>query len=537
MSEESQLLHHGPCESCGSSDGNAVYDDGHTYCFVCEKYTHGEGAAPRTMEAKATRGLLDTTPTALSARRLREETCRKWGYGVGEYKGQVVQVATYKDEQGRPVAQKIRTRDKKFIILGDAKQMGLYGKWLCRDTGRMIVVTEGEIDALSVSQLQNLKYPVVSVPNGAQGAHKAIAADLSWLEQFQSVIFMFDNDAPGKAAAEKCAAMLTPGKAKIANLPADLKDPSEALVAGRGAEVIEAMWGAKVYRPDGVVDCTEMRAAVSQRNKVNAIAEYPYPRLQAMTRGLCPRQVVTITAGSGMGKTELSRELVYHFIQQGLKVGIVALEESVDRTALGLTGLAMDRRLYLEDDPESVPGFDKAWDAVITDKVFCYDHFGSMEGDTLISKLRYLRVACGVDVILLDHISIVVSGMDEGDERKTIDRIMTRIRSLAEETDAAIVVVSHLKRPQGTPHEEGGRTSLSQLRGSASIGQLSDICIGMERDQQDEEEGHITTLRILKNRRTGEVGIADEVEYVPETGRMRLREAFSVSTMVVPADY
>ncbi len=530
--EESTFLHHAACEACGSSDANCVYSDGHTYCFSCDAYTDGTGSAPK-VTAKRPTGLIEAVPCALASRRLREETLRRWDYGVGEYKGQKVQVATYKDDHGTPVAQKIRRADKSFTILGDASAMGLYGKWLWRDKGRMVVVTEGEIDALTMSQLQGLKYAVVSVPNGAQGAHKAVAKDLDWLEGFDSVVFMFDNDEPGREAAERCCALVTPGKAKVATLPDGLKDASDALVAGKPELAIDAMWGAKVYRPDGVVDHVQLREAVKARNKVQSIATYPYPILQKMTRGLCKRQVVTITAGSGMGKTELSRELVYSFIQQGLTIGIVALEESTERTALGLVGLELNQRVYLEDDPESVPGFDAAWDKVITNRVFCYDHFGSMEGDTLISKLRYLRVACKCDVILLDHLSIVVSGMEENDERKTIDRIMTRLRSLAEETEAAVLCVSHLKRPQGTPHEEGGRTSLSQLRGSASIGQLSDIAIGMERDQQDPDRGNITELRILKNRRTGEVGAADELVYECETGRMKLHDDFEVTELVV----
>ena len=39
----SEFLFHEPCEECGSSDAKSVYDDGHTYCFVCHHYTHGDG--------------------------------------------------------------------------------------------------------------------------------------------------------------------------------------------------------------------------------------------------------------------------------------------------------------------------------------------------------------------------------------------------------------------------------------------------------------------------------------------------------------
>ena len=81
--------------------------------------------------------------------------------------------------------------------------------------------------------------------------------------------------------------------------------------------------------------------------------------------------------------------------------------------------------------------------------------------------------------------------------------MMTQLRSLTEELGIGLIVVSHLRRPSGDGHEEGIMTSLSQLRGSAAIAQLSDIVIGLERNQQDAETSNTTTVRILKNRWSG----------------------------------
>ena len=114
------------------------------------------------------------------------------------------------------------------------------------------MVTEGEIDCLTVSQyvFQN-RFPVVSIPSGTNSAPKYIAKNIEWLELFDHVIFCFDNDAPGKEAAIKCAALLTPAKAKIASLP--LKDASDMVQAGLGKDLIDCIYGAKIYRPDGII--------------------------------------------------------------------------------------------------------------------------------------------------------------------------------------------------------------------------------------------------------------------------------------------
>ena len=128
---------------------------------------------------------------------------------------------------------------------------------------------------------------------------------------------------------------------------------------------------------------------------------------------------------------------------------------------------------------------------------------------------------CGCGWVVLDHISIVVSGIDGGDERRIIDNTMTKLRTLVEELKVGLILISHLKRPSGDRgHEDGAQTSMAQLRGSAAIGQLSDMVIGLERNQQSEDRANITTARVLKNRFSGETGIACSLEYSKDTGRM-----------------
>ena len=126
--------------------------------------------------------------------------------------------------------------------------------------------------------------------------------------------------------------------------------------------------------------------------------------------------------------------------------------------------------------------------------------------------------------IILDHLSILVSGQeDNGDERKSIDILMTKLRSIVEETNIGLLLVSHLRRPAGDRgHEDGREVSLSHLRGSASIAHLSDSVIALERNQQAEDptEANTTILRVLKNRYTGDTGIACRLHYDKETGRM-----------------
>lgn len=526
--QESKFLYHEPCPVCGSSDACGVFDDGHRYCYSCCTYfkpttSEGDGeqvSMERKKVSKECIPLGDLNITNLNARKINQDTCSKFKYMTGEYKGSPCQVANYYDDNGNIVGQKLRFPDKSFAVLGKISNR-LFGSQLWAN-GKKIVITEGEIDCLTVSQLQGNKWPVVSIPNGAQAAKKAIGANLEYLNNFEEIILMFDMDEAGRKAVEDCVSVLPVGKAYIANLP--MKDPNECLVNGKGDAVIQAIWNAKPYRPDGIVAGTDLyEKCVTDIDDLKDSVLYPFEALNNKTKGARHGELYVITSGSGMGKSTLLRELEFYF-GQAENCGIVALEESNRTTGLELMSLYCNRRLRLYPEAVSESERSDAFNATIGNgRYYLYDHFGSLDSDNLLSKIRYLVVGLGCKRIFLDHISIVVSGMDnadDGGERKAIDKLMTNLRSLVEETGCTMFVVSHLKRPEKKGHEEGAQVSLSQLRGSGAIAQLSDMVIGLERNQQGDNP-NVLTLRVLKNRFSGDTGVSGYLEYDPETGRLK----------------
>lgn len=527
---EAEFTHHEPCPSCGSSDALARYTDGHGYCFSCQYHEQGDNGngpkptpGPNRSPPHGTGVLLVGDSRPLIKRGITEETCRKFGYRVAEFQGRTVQVADYHDSDGNVVAQKVRFPDKDFTVLGDMKKAGLFGQQLWRDSGKMIVVTEGEIDALSVSQLQQNKWPVVSIPNGAQGAVKAIKKSLTYLSGFASVILMFDMDEPGREAAREAAELFAPGQCKIASLP--LKDANEMLKAQRGGEVINAIWSAKTYRPDGIVAGVDLWDAISKDDDKPSLP-YPWPMMTEKTCGLRRGELVTLTAGTGIGKSIMCREIAHHLMKLGETVGYIALEENVKRTALGLIGIELDRPLHISREGVTSEKLKEAFASTVgSGRCYLYDHFGSSDIDNLLSRVRYLAKGCDCGWIILDHLSIIVSGLGDGDERRLIDNAMTALRTLVEETGIGLILVSHLKRPEGKGHEDGAQTSLSQLRGSQAIAQLSDMVIGAERDQQSERPT-LMTVRVLKNRFSGDTGEVGYLDYHRETGRLQEASPF-----------
>lgn len=523
---ESTFLRHEPCPNCGSSDALAVFSDGHKYCYSCTTYFRPDGSLDKPKGVKMSASnmipLEELQISALPARGITKDTCSKLKYYVGEYKGNPCQVACYYDDKGSLVGQKLRFPDKSFAVLGKISGC-LYGSQLW-SSGKKLIITEGEVDALTVSQVQGNKWPVVSIPNGAQAARKAIEANLEYLNNFEEIILMFDMDDPGRKACEDCAKILPLGKAYIANLP--LKDPNECLKAGKSSEIISAIWNAKPYRPDGIVSGQDLyEKCVTDIEDLKDSVEYPWKALQEKTKGARHGELYVFTSGSGMGKSTILRELEYYFgVTRGELCGIVALEESTRKTGMELMSIHLNKRLILDPECADEDERSRAFRETIGNgKFFLYDHFGSLDSSNLLSKIRYMIVALGCKRIFLDHISIVVSGMDtdeDGGERKAIDKLMTNLRSLVEETGATMFVVSHLKRPDKKGHEEGAQVSLSQLRGSGAIAQLSDMVIGLERNQQGDNP-NVMAIRVLKNRFSGLTGIGGYLYYDPETGRLK----------------
>lgn len=516
--EDSTFLFHEPCPECSSSDAGSRYSDGHFFCFACQHYEHGDGEGPthNHFGKKRMEGLLTGEFKSLPKRGLTEDTCRKFGYQVGRDKNDtLVQIAPYYDEAGVMVAQKIRYANKEFKFLGEPKRASLFGSNLWNN-GKKLVITEGEIDAMSVSQAQNNKWPVVSIPNGAQGAKKSLTKYLDYLNGFEEVILMFDQDEHGRKATIECAELFAPGKCKIASLP--LKDANECLQAGREQDIIQAIWNAKPYRPDGLVSVADLMDELTKPIEIG----YPWwlQPLTDLTFGRRNGEIYGVGAGTGVGKTDfLTQQIAYDIATLGMKVGTIFLEQKPTETAKRIAGKIKGHRFHV---PNSGWSPEELVDAMqyLNGKLVMYDSFGETEWDVIRGHIRFMAVAEGIELIYLDHLTAMA---DTADEKGSLEQIMKEMAGLANELGIIITFVSHLTTPEGKPHEEGGRVTIRHFKGSRAIGFWSYLMLGLERDQQadDAKARQTTTLRVLKDRYTGQAtGHTFYLGYDGETGML-----------------
>jgi twinkle protein len=429
------------------------------------------------------------------------------------------------------VAHKVRhVNDKIFTWVGPATDTGLFGQQFAQAGGKYITITEGECDAMAAYELLGSKWPVVSIKSGAGGAVKDVKESLEFLETFENIVIAFDADKPGKEAARKVARLLRPGAAKIMTFPEGYKDPNDMLRQNQQKLFMRSFWEAQTYTPSGVINVTEfIKDKYHNRPKKESVP-YPWTGLNKKLYGLRQGELVSLTGGTGLGKTSVTRELEHWLIKSTQdNVGIIALEENEYHTVDGLLSIEANARLYIDQIREqySREEIDKYLEILHKgeneNRVYIHSHFGTNDVEEIFAKLRYFIIGLECKWIVFDHISMLVSAIAEGDERRTIDNVMTRLRSLVEETGAGIILVSHLRRVDGNKgHENGIEVSLSHLRGSQSIAQLSDCVIALERNQQAEDsvEANTTRVRVLKSRYTGDTGIATHLIYDRDTGRL-----------------
>jgi twinkle protein len=523
----SQVLKREQCPDCldTSQDNLIVYEDGGKYCFSCgELKEKGERDDMLEHEPKVPAALLNGEYADLPSRGISKHTCQRFEYQTGKHNGTYVHIANYLDSEGKPIAQKIRTKDKQMYWKGDASKVGFYGQWMYEPgPNKNLIIVEGEIDALTVRQvLGNKVNCVVSIPSGTNSAVKTCKANMEWLLRWGSIYLAFDSDEAGRKAQAEVADLFDPTVIKFVTWP--MKDPNELLVSGRGGDIITAIQEAKDNKPQSIIQASDIMGSILSRPEYGT--PWPWPTLTQATYGIHPNKIYTIGAGSGIGKTEFLINLVGHFTHD-LKepLGGLFLESSPAEIYLRTAGWVLGQRLHIpgqEWDEESIQRTVETFQ----DTLYLYDL--SKEGssgsswDSVKAKIIYMVKGLGIKYIILDHLTALACHFK--DERKELDRCMAELGALVHQLGCTVFLVSHLAKPsEGPGYEEGRMVTANAFRGSQSIQYWSAFMLGLERNKlaEDPTERQLTKVRVLKDRFSGEAdGLTLHLKYNTLNGRL-----------------
>lgn len=524
--QSSSFTHHGNCLECGSSDGVGWYDDGHGTCFVCQAYFPGDGTTTEVNKRPMTPTNVTPATTVfhgIPKRGLTEEAMQKFGIDVNLDKNLDVAHRYPYYNHGQHVANKVRRRSSKdFFWEGDKSNAELFGQHLFpAGSAKQITVVEGELDAPSAWLLLGSRWPVVSV-HSSGSAVKDCVREFEYLNSFEEIVLCFDKDEmktrpngetyyPGQDAAQKVAELFAPGKCRIMTLEHG-KDPNEYRQKDiPSKEFVREWWAAPPYTPDGLVYGTDLWDDIIN-SPTPFCVPLPWVGANDLVYGLRLGEMVTFTADPKIGKTTVLKKIEYTLLMNqeliDLKYGIgfMHLEEPKKDLAVGLMGLHVGKRLNLPDTPTTEDELRKAFDEVVnTPRVVIWDHFGSNNVDAVVNKVRHMA-ALGCKYIVLDHFSILASNQS-GDERKILDEIATKLKTLTIELNICLIGVIHQNRS-------------GQIRGTMAFEQLSNLVIKLTRDKLDKDpwRRNVMEMTVTENRFSGRTGPACYLFYDDTTG-------------------
>ena len=522
----------GPCPMCPSSDAFASYEDGVGTCFSCGRSKKlGESPSPQvTAVSERT-----ATMTVEEIKKYKQYPISSRGISLEVVEHFDVRMGV--DEDGKPASHfypytkggqltsyKERILPKEFRIHNSVKDGDLFGQAVA-GSGKTLVVTEGELDCLSVAQAYHDQYsrfyPVVSIPS-ASGT-SALLANREFLHRFETVILMFDQDEAGQKAIDHAAKIVGPGKCKVATLPS--KDPNAVLLEHGSKTLMQAIWSAQTWNPAGILTGDAIWDKFTERQNVESI---PYPDclsgLNAKLNGMRHGEITLFTSGTGSGKSTVIKEIILDLLSKtDDKVGLISLEESVGDTAEKFISMAL-KRPVMDPPPLSEQELKAGFDQVFGDeRLVLLDHQGSVSDASLIDKIEYMALM-GCKYLVLDHITIAVSEGTEGlTGNEAIDKIMSDLLKICKRHNVWLGLISHLRKAMGgKSFEEGNLASIDDIKGSGSIKQISFDIIAFARNlvAEDDVDRNTVKFRVLKSRFTGRTGDAGAAVYDPKTTRL-----------------
>ncbi len=536
MGKNTNFIKHVNCDACGSSDANAVYSDGSSFCFSCKK-TQGKD----TQDTEVDFSVVQTNLNLDEISELPVDTFRNISkqvlYNAGvkvEYDQDRNIISHYYPITINKKVKAYKKRlvaTKDFRVVGKAEVPELFNQSNC---GRYknLVITEGEIDCLSIIEMltkAKAKFDVVSIVNGAQSARRNIASNLDFINKYDKVFLAFDNDEPGIASANDAAHVIKPGKAYIVN--SVYKDANDALCKQQSDTYLSNVWGAKVYKPDNFVSGEKIWDAFKERSTVKSV---PYPNclkgLNDKLFGMRLGEITLFTSGTGSGKSTVVKETILNLLEQSdTKVGLISLEESIGDTATKLIGMSINKNIRMPDDvteEEARKGYEKVFG---DERLILLDHQGSVADTSLLDRIEYLA-ALGCSYLILDHITIAVSeGVDGAIGNEAVDKVMSSLLKIVKRYNIHLTLISHLRKSsgEGKSFEEGIMPNLDSIKGSGSIKQISFDIVGFARNMMaiEKSDRNIVKFAVLKSRFSGDTGQCGQATYNVDTGRLNYNES------------
>ena len=423
--------------------------------------------------------------------------------------------------------------DKRFTQDGAARIFWGIDQARKVETIDRIVITEGEIDALTIGAvIKDKSVVVLSAPNGAPARVSNRRVDPEddtkfgyiWegkdvLKRCDKIILGTDSDEAGEALAEELARRIGRAKCYSVSYPDGCKDFNDVLQK-HGPEAVEtALNGADPMPLEGVytVDDYADDVAVLYKNGMIGGLSTGLKNVDELFT-IVPGQLSVVTGIPGAGKSEFVDQLMVNLAEKyQWKFAVASFENPpplhIAKLAEKIVGRPFfdgpSQKMSREEYDEALSYINKHW-------MFLEQKSGEVSTiDSILDRAQQAIMRMGVRGLVIDPYNYIAQSQKVDNEHQGINDLLTRLVSFARANQIHIWFIAH---PAKMPTDAQGQTAVPKgmnISGSASFFAKADIGVTVHINKRREVEVHCWKIRF---KWLGSVG-KTTVQYDVPTGR------------------
>jgi len=406
----------------------------------------------------------------------------------------------------------------------------LYGMNCCNTENHTLVITEGQIDSLSLSEagIEN----AVSVPTGANG-FTWLPHCWSWIKKnFKTIVVFGDHEKGHITLLDELNARLG-SSILIKHVKEedykDCKDANEILQKYGKEQLRICVKNAVRVKNEALIDISEVKGIdVSEMDKIRT----HIPEIDSLVGGICLGGLTVITGKAGEGKSTFASQILVYAVNQGYKCMAYSgeLPNGIFKDWLYLQ-LAGNEHIHVNDKKEPKIEADvyskiNNW---ITERLYLYDIDKIFDEDNeefpaLIETVEQAIIQYGCRVILLDNLmtalDLVASSELMLNKYEAQAHFVRTLASMARKYNVAIILIAHKRKNNGASIDMN-----DEISGSSDITNYASMIISYGKYSQNEIEKGIATsndrkMAVSKERFKGKTVFDCKLCFEPNSKRI-----------------
>lgn len=406
----------------------------------------------------------------------------------------------------------------------------LYGMNCCNTENHTLVITEGQIDSLSLAEagIEN----AVSVPTGANG-FTWLPHCWNWMKKnFNTIIVFGDHEKGHITLLDELNARLG-SSILIKHIKEDdyreCKDANEILQKYGKEQLRICVKNAVKVKSEALIDISEVkRIDVSAMDKIRT----HIPEIDSLVGGICLGGLTVITGKAGEGKSTFASQILAYAVDQGYKCMAYSgeLPNGIFKDWLYLQ-LAGNEHIHVNDkkEPKIEANVYSKINNWMAERLYLYDIDRIFDEDNeelpaLIETVEQAIIQYGCRVILLDNLmtalDLVASSELMLNKYEAQAHFVRTLASMARKYNVAIILVAHKRKNNGTSIDMN-----DEISGSSDITNYASMIISYGKYSQNEIEKGIATsndrkMAVSKERFKGKTVFDCKLCFEPNSKRI-----------------